>query len=106
MTLLIFALAVIHPGNQHPGGAINIFVLNISISKTWDEFVSCSEDYAIMKAVEMAETQFISTRISSIIPGEDEITHNSAGRRCLEWFLKRVVLALKFEGWIKLNESF
>lgn len=56
MTLLVIALAVIHPGNQHPGGAINIFVLNISISKTWDEFVSCSEDYAVMKAVEMAET--------------------------------------------------
>lgn len=89
MTLLVIALAVIHPGNQHPGGAINIFVLNISISKTWDEFVSCSEDYAIMKAVEMAETQFISTRISSIILGEDKITHNGAGRGCLEWFLKK-----------------
>lgn len=50
---------VLQPGSQHPREVVNLFVSHISSSKTYVELIYCSEDCAIMGALEKIETQFL-----------------------------------------------
>lgn len=61
---------VLHPGSQHPGGIVHLFVLNnISSSKTCVDLVPCAKDCAAREAVGITESQFAPTRISDSFPG-------------------------------------
>lgn len=92
--------AVLHPGGQHPGAIVNLFVLNISGSKMCVK-LDCSKVCAIMGPVEMTETRFMPTRSSTIFLGGRWGWSSQRGEECLEMF------ELKFEGLVnKKGKSF